>query len=74
MNQLIEGCPVQVPGKPYWMRNVGDKYIEAFATFVVEMSKYIEKEARKYNYEYVEMSNRPLNDVMEKVVGALLQK
>ena len=57
-----------------WIQNASDEYIAAFATFVVEMSNYIEKEARKYNYEYVEMSNSPFNDVVEKVVGSLLQR
>ena len=57
-----------------WMQNASDEYIDAFATFVVEMSSYIEKEARKYNYEYVEMSNSPFNDAVEKVVGSLLRR
>ena len=57
-----------------WMQNASDEYIDAFAIFVVEMSSYIEKEARKYSYEYVEMGNSPFNDAVEKVVGSLLRR
>ena len=47
-----------------WMRHASDEYIGAFATFVVEMSSYIEKEARKYGFEYIEMDTRPFNDAV----------
>ncbi len=57
-----------------WMQDASDEYIDAFVTFVAEMSSYIEKEACKYNFEYIEMGNRPFNDVVGKVVDSLLQR
>ena len=56
-----------------WMRHASDAYVAAFATFVAEMSRYIEKEARKYYFEYIEMDTRPFNDAVVMVVDALLQ-
>jgi len=55
-----------------WMRYASDEYIDAFATFVVQMSGYIEEEAHKYGYEYIEMDKRPFNDVMGEVLNSLL--
>jgi 2-phosphoglycerate kinase len=55
-----------------WMRHASDEYIDAFATFVVEMSSYIEREARRYGFEYTEMDRRPFNDAVAEVVASLL--
>lgn len=55
-----------------WMRSASDEYIDAFAAFVAEMSSYIEKEAHRYGFEYVEMDKRPFNDAVAEVVGSLL--
>ena len=55
-----------------WMRCSSDEYIDAFATFVVQMSSYIEKEAHKYGFEYIEMDKRPFNDAVSEVVDSLL--
>ena len=55
-----------------WMRYVSDEYVDAFATFVVQMSSYIEKEAYKYGFEYIEMDKRPFHDVVGEIVGSLL--
>ena len=55
-----------------WMRHASDEYIDAFATFVVEMSRYVEREARRYGFRYVEMDGRPFNDAAADVVESLL--
>jgi 2-phosphoglycerate kinase len=55
-----------------WIRHSSDDYVDAFATFVVEMSRFIEKEARRYGFEYIEMDGRPFNDAVADVVASLL--
>jgi 2-phosphoglycerate kinase len=55
-----------------WMRHASDEYIDAFAAFVVEMSGYIEKEARIYNFDYIEMDRRPFSEAAAEVVDLLL--
>ena len=55
-----------------WMRYASDEYMDAFATFVGRMSGYIEKEAHKYGFKYVEMAKRPFQDVagaIEELLG-----
>ena len=54
-----------------WMRDVSDSYIGAFAVFVKRMSAYIEQEAKKYGFEYIEMDKRLLGDVTEEVMKSL---
>jgi 2-phosphoglycerate kinase len=54
-----------------WMRNMSDEYIHAFAEFVRRMSEYIEHEARKSGYGYIEMDNMPFNDVTNMVEQSL---
>ena len=54
-----------------WMRGVDDQYIGAFATFVRRMSAYIEQEAKKYGFEYIEMDKAPFGDVTEEVMKSL---
>jgi 2-phosphoglycerate kinase len=54
-----------------WMRYASDEYIGAFATFVVRMSAYIEQEARKYGFSYIEMDGRPFQDIAGAVVESL---
>lgn len=54
-----------------WMRHASDEYIAAFAAFVVAMSSYIEKEAHRYGFEYVEMDGKSLNDAVAQVVAKL---
>ena len=56
-----------------WMRHASDEYIDAFASFVGRMSRYIEKEARTYGFRYVEMDGRPFNDAVAEVVDALME-
>ena len=55
-----------------WMRHASDEYIAAFATFVATMSSYIEKEARRCRFEYIEMDGQPFNGTVAKVVNVLL--
>ena len=55
-----------------WMGHYSDDYIDAFAQCVVQMSSYIEKEAHKYSFEYIEMYKRPFNDAKGVVVDSLL--
>ncbi len=54
-----------------WMRYASSEYINAFATFVVRMSAYIEQEARKYGFSYIEMDGRPFQDVAGAVAESL---
>jgi 2-phosphoglycerate kinase len=54
-----------------WMRDVSDQYIGAFAAFVKRMSAYIEQEAEKYGFEYIEMDKEPLSGVTEEVMRSL---
>ena len=54
-----------------WMRYAGDESIGAFATFVVRMSAYIEQEARKYGFRYIEMDGRPFQDTAGAIAESL---
>jgi 2-phosphoglycerate kinase len=54
-----------------WMRDVSDQYISAFAIFVKQMSVYIEQEAKKYGFEYIEMNKELFENVTEKVMKSL---
>ena len=54
-----------------WMRNVSDQYISAFAMFVKRMSAYIEQEAKKYGFEYIEMDKQLFGNVTEEVMKSL---
>ena len=54
-----------------WMRGVSDPYIEAYAMFVKRMSAYIEQEAKKYGFDYIEMDKALLGDVTEMVIKSL---
>ena len=54
-----------------WMRNVNDQYIGAFAMFVIKMSVYIEREAKKYGFGYIEMENELIPDVTKDVIKPL---
>lgn len=55
-----------------WMRHASDEYIAAFAIFVAAMSNYIEKEARRCHFEYIEMDGQPFNGTVAEVVNVLL--
>jgi 2-phosphoglycerate kinase len=54
-----------------WMRDVSDQYISAFALFVKQMSVYIEQEAKKYGFEYIEMDKVLFGNVTEEVMKSL---
>ena len=54
-----------------WLRSASDEYIGAFAAFVVRMSAYLEQEARKYGFRYIEMDGRPFQDIAGAVVESL---
>jgi 2-phosphoglycerate kinase len=54
-----------------WMRGASDQYIGAFAVFVKRMSAYIEQEARKYDFEYIEMNQELFGDAAEEVMKSL---
>lgn len=56
MNQLIEGSPVQVPGKPYWMRNVGGVY-DCSCTAWKMQSRPIDLRTCKHLCEYLGVEN-----------------
>jgi 2-phosphoglycerate kinase len=54
-----------------WIRDVSDQYISAFAMFVNRMSAYIEQEAKKYGFEYIEMDKELFGNVTEAVMKSL---
>jgi 2-phosphoglycerate kinase len=54
-----------------WMSGASDQYIGAFAMFVKRMSAYIEQDAKKYGFEYIEMDKGLFGDVMEEVMKSL---
>ena len=55
-----------------WLRISSDDYIDAFATFVLKMSSFIENEARKYGFDYIEMDKSPFNDSVDRILDSLL--
>jgi 2-phosphoglycerate kinase len=57
-----------------WMREASDQYVEAFAVFVMEMSRYIEREAHIYGFNYIEISGRPFDDAVYQIVDSLLER
>jgi 2-phosphoglycerate kinase len=54
-----------------WMRDRSDQYISIFALIVKRMSAYIELEANKYGFEYIEIDKKPLGSVAEEVMRSL---
>jgi 2-phosphoglycerate kinase len=54
-----------------WIRNASDQYISAFAMFVNRMSAYIEQDAKKYGFEYIEMDKELFGNVTEEVMKSL---
>ena len=54
-----------------WMRSASDQYINAFAMFVERMSAYIEQEAYKYGFKYIEMDGEPFWRMAEKIAKLL---
>ena len=54
-----------------WLRDLSDQYISAFAMFVKRMSAYIEQEAKKYSFEYIEMDRKLFGNVTEEVMRSL---
>ena len=54
-----------------WMWNVSDQYISAFSVFVNRMSAYIEQEANKYGFEYMEMDNKSFKSATKDVMKSL---
>jgi 2-phosphoglycerate kinase len=55
-----------------WMRDASDEYIDAFAKFVIAMSRYVEAEARRYDFPYVPIDGRPFDDAAAEVANLLL--
>jgi len=55
-----------------WMRQASDEYADAFAAFVAEMSRYIENEASRYGFDYLELKGRPFSDAVAEAVDSLL--
>lgn len=56
-----------------WMRQASDEDIHAVAAFGAQWSSYIEKEARRCGFDYVEMDGRPFKDAVAEIVGLLLE-
>ena len=53
------------------MRDVSDGYISAFAMFVKRMSAYIEQQAEKFGFEYIELDKEIFGEAAEKVMFSL---
>ena len=51
-----------------WMRDVSNSYISGFAMFVKCMSVYIEQEAKKHGFKYIEMDQELFGNVTEEVM------
>ena len=54
-----------------WLRDASDPYLSAYAMFVKQMSRYIERDAKKYGFEYIEMGKARFGDVLEDVIHSL---
>jgi 2-phosphoglycerate kinase len=54
-----------------WMRGVSGEYFDAFALFVNRMSAYIEQEADKYGFTYIEMEGKQFGEVTVEVARSL---
>ena len=54
-----------------WMRDASDQYISAFSMFVKQMSAFVEQEAKKYGFEYIEMDKESFGNVTERVMKSL---
>lgn len=54
-----------------WMQNMSDRYISTFALFVNRMSVYIEQEAARYGFEYLEMDKKQFGNVPGEVMNLL---
>ena len=54
-----------------WMRGVSNLYIGAYAIFVKRMSAYIEQEAKKFGFKYIEMDKELFRDGTEAVSKSL---
>jgi 2-phosphoglycerate kinase len=54
-----------------WMRDMSDQYIDAFAVFVRQMSAYIQQQAKKYGFEYIELGKARFENVPEEVMKSL---
>jgi 2-phosphoglycerate kinase len=54
-----------------WIRDESDQYISAFSMFVMRMSVYIEQEAKKYGFEYIEMDKELFENTTKDVIKSL---
>ena len=54
-----------------WIRDVSDQYISAFALFINRMSTYLEQDAKKYGFEYIEMDKELFGNVTEEVMKSM---
>ena len=54
-----------------WMRDVSAPYLEAYAMFVNRMSAYIEQQAKKYGFKYIEMDKKLFGFVTQEVMKTL---
>lgn len=62
---LVDRIRGSARGHPHdWIRDAGDRYVDAFAAFVVEMSRHVEAEARRHGLPYVPMEARPFDEAV----------
>lgn len=54
-----------------WLREAGDQYISVFALFVKRMSTYIEREAKRHGFKYMEMDKKLFGNITEEVMKSL---
>ena len=55
-----------------WMRHASDEYVEAFAGFVADMSRSIEREARRFGFQYLELQGKPFPDAVAEAADLLV--
>jgi len=55
-----------------WMHNLGDETIKAFATFNQAFSLYIQQQAEKFNYNYIEIHDDNFTNDINGALSSLL--
>ena len=54
-----------------WMGSMSDDYIEAFATVVRHMSVFMEEEAKRFGFRYLELDQKPFPDLAGMIMQCL---
>ena len=54
-----------------WMKSMSDEYIEAFAVVVRQMSTFIQQEAKRFGFQYLELDQKPFPDLPRLIMQCL---